>query len=148
MSKYTARVVEDNRNKRVIVLKDSKGHQGYKSIYVKKKQYLKIVDFSNGLLFDGVIGKEAQKGVEKKHHESTSTKHNVSSNSYEEQAKIASKINVKDLKMNVVEDNRNKRIMLFKDNNGHVQYKSIYVKRAGKLKIIDLNDGLVYHGNI
>ncbi|WP_052360622.1 hypothetical protein [Oceanobacillus manasiensis] len=45
----------------------------------------------------------------------------------------------------VVEDNPHKRIILLKDDNGQPQFKSIFVKDTNRLKIINLNEGLVFN---
>ncbi|MDY0409906.1 hypothetical protein ACFFIS_06090 [Virgibacillus soli] len=46
----------------------------------------------------------------------------------------------------VVEDNKNKRIILFKDQEtGEMEYKSIFAKREKRLKILSTQDGLIFN---
>ncbi|MEJ8776727.1 hypothetical protein [Pseudogracilibacillus sp. ICA-222130] len=67
---------------------------------------------------------------------------------FEETKIIESKVDMNGLSMDVVEDNPYKRIMLIKDENGHKQYKTIYMKKKNFLKIIDLNGGMMYKGKV
>ena len=39
----------------------------------------------------------------------------------------------------VVEDNKGKRITLYKDAKGHVKYKTILVKKTGMVKVIKMS---------
>lgn len=52
---YYADVVEDNRHKRVVLFSDTSNHKQYKSIYVKHKNLLKLIDFNDGLIYKGQI---------------------------------------------------------------------------------------------
>ncbi|MBO0992562.1 hypothetical protein [Bacillus sp. SD088] len=55
-------------------------------------------------------------------------------------------INIKDLKADVKTDNANKRVIIFKDESGEKKYKSIYIKKEERLKIISLDDeGQIYN---
>ncbi|HIV75462.1 MAG TPA: hypothetical protein H9895_10310 [Candidatus Pseudogracilibacillus intestinigallinarum] len=67
---------------------------------------------------------------------------------FEETKIIESKVDMNGHTMDVVEDNPSKRIMLIKDENGHKQYKTIYVKKKNFLKIIDLNGGMIFKGKV
>ena len=40
--------------------------------------------------------------------------------------------------VHTVEDNSNKRILLFKDENGHAKYKTIFMKKTSIVKVINL----------
>ena len=40
--------------------------------------------------------------------------------------------------VHTVEDNSNKRILLFKDENGHAKYKTIFMKKSSIVKVINL----------
>jgi len=43
-------------------------------------------------------------------------------------------------------DNKGNRIILFEDENGHSEYKSIFIKHDNRLKIVEFNnDGLLYN---
>lgn len=61
----------------------------------------------------------------------------------EEYASIASVINPTSFTTRVTEDNVSKRVILFSDNYGRTQYKSVFVKKTGLLKVINLKGGVV-----
>lgn len=48
-------VVEDHHNKRVILFKNKHNHVAYKSIFIKKKNYLKIIDKKVPPVYKGTI---------------------------------------------------------------------------------------------
>ncbi|WP_208591981.1 hypothetical protein [Gracilibacillus suaedae] len=50
-----AKVVENNSNKRVIVLKENGGQPVYKSVYLKDTNRLKIINLLGGLIFNEII---------------------------------------------------------------------------------------------
>ncbi|WP_079527892.1 hypothetical protein [Halobacillus hunanensis] len=52
---YNAEVVQNNPHKRVIVLKGDHGQQQFKSIYVKDTSRLKIINFHEGLVYNGIL---------------------------------------------------------------------------------------------
>lgn len=62
--------------------------------------------------------------------------------------KTAEVINNQDYTVQTVTDNAGKRILLFVDNTGKEQYKSIFIKDTNRLKIIDLNGGQIFNGII
>lgn len=68
---------------------------------------------------------------------------------FDEYDTIQDEADIEDLKADVVEDNSNKRIILFKDNDQKV-YKSIFIKNKNRLKIIDIQDdeGQIYNDEI
>src|SRR5699024_2966617 len=161
LDKYTGKVVEDNSNKRVIDYEDANEHKQYKSIFVKNKNFVKVVEFDGGLIYKGSIDKGDQKAktekkvekkTEKKAEKKQEKKSKKSSNNsssiseYTESSTIANHIDLNKYSGKVVENNKGKRIIVFSDSNGHKQYKSIYVKRNGYLKIIDFNGGMIYNG--
>ncbi|MEI3598419.1 hypothetical protein [Oceanobacillus sp. MO10714A] len=44
-------------------------------------------------------------------------------------------------------DNKGNRIILFEDEKGHSEYKSIFIKHNNRLKIVQFKgDGLLYNG--
>lgn len=154
-----AEVVKDNSDKRMILLMDQNGHPQYKSIYIKKKDRLKVVDFDGGLVFNETLQKPATHHEEEKvvtHHEEeevvVTDQENVpaekQNESLEESATINNHIDVSNLNMQVVEENSHKRVILYKGDHQKPQYKTIFVKKSGYLKIIDLNGGLIYNGKI
>jgi len=55
VSKYDVRVVEDNSNKRIMLLNDDNKKPEYKTIYIKHKNMLKIIDLNGGLVYKGII---------------------------------------------------------------------------------------------
>lgn len=152
---FNIEVVKDNDEKRILVLKDEDNNQQYKSIYVKKKDWLKVIDFDKGLIFNEQIGnsddsvKEATKDDKKAEAKSKDTEDKESSDSdLEEYSTLEKEVNMDDLQTDVVEDNSNKRVMLIKDEDGNKEYKSVYVKHKDFIKVIDLDGGLVYKGKI
>jgi len=156
MDKHTGKVVEDNKNKRVILYRDADGHKQYKSIYVKHKNHVKIIDFNGGLVYQGTIGGEKQatkteqpkKEQVKKEEPKQETQKSSGSkiSQYTEYGTISNHIDVDKYTAKVVTDNPGNRVIIFSDSNGHKQYKSIYAKKKGFLKIIHFDGGLVYKG--
>ena len=55
MSGLSTQVAEDNRGKRIILLKDNHGQVKYKSIFIKNKNHLKIIQTNGGLVYNGTI---------------------------------------------------------------------------------------------
>lgn len=75
--------------------------------------------------------------------ESATTVKKDDRSSYPELDVIAKQIDkVQDYKIQTVIDHKGKRILLFVDQNGKKQYKTIFVKNTHRLKIIELNGGL------
>ncbi|WP_404452204.1 hypothetical protein LG329_17900 [Virgibacillus necropolis] len=54
-------------------------------------------------------------------------------------------VELADYETQVVGDNAHNRVILLIDENGQAQYKSILVKDANRLKIIDFDKGLVFN---
>lgn len=175
LKNLTPQVVEDNKGKRVILLNNAKGKPAYKTIYIKDKNRLKIIDFNGGLLFDqtikatedSIVKPEAKPEVkpepkpepkpEAKPEPQPETKPEpkpeaapkpTGIEAYAEYGKIASHVNVANFSAQIVTDNQGKRIILLNDSNGRAQYKSIYVKKKNRLKLINMNGGLVYNGSL
>lgn len=160
MDSFHTEVVEDNKRKRVLLLTDDNNKPQYKSIYIKNKNRLKVIDFGGGMVFDQVLSATKEDvvvdepKVEKKetNDEVAVDEAQVSQSSglegYAEYATIANKVDLTKYNVEVVEDNNYKRIILLTDDNNRPQYKSIYVKNKNRLKVIDLNGGLVHNGTI
>ncbi|MBU5467502.1 hypothetical protein KQI49_11795 [Virgibacillus sp. MSJ-26] len=55
LDKYEMDIEEDNPHKRVILYKDDHNEKDYKSIYIKDKNRLKIIEFGHGEIYDEVI---------------------------------------------------------------------------------------------
>lgn len=142
-------VVKDNQYKRIMLISDENGKDQFKSIYVKKQNRLKIVDSGDGLVFNQLLDNKGHKDSSNEENtdgEQASASSDVED--FEEYSKLADHVDIDDLHVKVVEDNPHKRVILFNDDNQKPQYKSIYVKDANKLKIVDLHGGLVYTGTI
>ncbi|MFD1348123.1 hypothetical protein [Oceanobacillus caeni] len=90
--------------------------------------------------------------TKKENNEISNEKTEVESDevNYEEMAIWEEVIPTNNYSLRVVEDNNHKRIVLFEDENGHVSYKSIYIKDKDRLKVIDTNtdDGILYNDKI
>lgn len=54
-------------------------------------------------------------------------------------------VDADNLNAQIVENDNHKRVILLKGDNGQPQFKSIYVKDANRLKVIDFKDGLVFN---
>lgn len=62
---------------------------------------------------------------------------------------IIQNIDNKDYTFETVTDNEDKRILLLSNEDGKEQYKTIYVKKTKRLKIIDVDgEGQIYNGVI
>lgn len=143
----TAKVVEDNYNTRTIVFSNANGQGQYKSIFVKRTDSLKVIDFRGGQIFYGTISNETTAPAPEepaKPEQTPSTDSAISA--LPEYATLASVVKVSDYTLQVVEDNTNKRIITLKDQNGRLQYKSIFVKNNNSLKVIDTRGGQIFYG--
>ncbi|KAA0966359.1 hypothetical protein FQ087_09030 [Sporosarcina sp. ANT_H38] len=132
VSKYSAQIVVDNLQKRVIVLKDMNGRERYKTVFVKTQNRLKIVDYKGGMIFNKVISGVTDNETQPASGISDEVAESV------EYKKLSATTDLSDYSAQVVEDNLYKRIILFKDANGHVKFKTIYVKKTGFVKIINV----------
>ncbi|TFJ93269.1 hypothetical protein [Lentibacillus salicampi] len=57
-------------------------------------------------------------------------------------------VHADDYQMRVVEDNQSIRVIILKDADGHSQYKSVFVKNNGMVKVMSFDQGLVFQGVI
>lgn len=138
---FNADVVEDNKRKRVIVFNDDHNSSQYKTVYIKNKNRLKIVDFNGGLLFNDVI-----MNMEETEQKGTYTTTDLSI--FKEATILEEYVDVATYHVEVTTDNPHKRVILLYDDNHRLQLKTIYVKDQNYLKVIDLNDDLLYNGTI
>ncbi|QTD40058.1 hypothetical protein [Sporosarcina sp. Te-1] len=150
---YSATVVEDNLNKRVIVLKDENKREQFKSIFVKDTNTLKIINTKGGQIFYGVVTAEStpsavQPAAAKPQVKQQAAPAASSISSLPEYNKLASVVDVASYTAQIAEDNNNTRTILLKNANGSVQYKSIFVKRTNTLKVINTRGGMVYYGSL
>lgn len=141
----TAKVTEDNNYKRIVLFRDARGQGKYKSIFVKDTNSLKLIDFRGGEIFFGTV-EEGETATEATKPESKPVAEQNST--LTEYAKLSSVVNVSNLNLQVVEDNASKRVITLKDQNGRVQYKSIFMKRTNMLKVIDTRGGQIFYGSI
>ena len=160
LNEFTIEEVEDNQNKHVIILKDDQDMPQFKSIYVKNKDRLKVVDFDKGVIFNQALSdtendtndNKAESNdnntVEKDKEGSKEQKQKSEIEEFTEYSILDKKLDMDNLSDEVVKDNDYKRIILLKDENGQPQYKSIYIKNKNRLKVIDLHGGLVYNDKI
>lgn len=93
---------------------------------------------------------EAETGMENNEINNEKTEVESDEVNYEEMAIWEEVIPTNNYSLRVVEDNNHKRIVLFEDENGHVSYKSIYIKDKDRLKVIDTDtdDGILYNDKI
>lgn len=138
-------VKTDNKGNRVILFKNEQGHMAYKSVYVKHKDRLKIIHLpEDKLVFNEVI----QTTDSAKHHtnDDGSSANNEGIKSFPEFNIIAEHIDLDAYSGTVQTDNRGNRVITFADANGHKKYKSIFVKRDNRLKIVHFDDdGLIFN---
>ncbi len=139
LSNLSLQMVEDNTNKRVIVLKDANGREQMKSIFMKTENRLKIINYRGGLVFNDIIDNKQSQNTEA----ATATQPTDAPTSDKEADLIeyktlSEKVNLTGFGTKIVEDNANKRIILFNNANGTPKYKTIYIKKTGAVKVINL----------
>src|SRR5699024_5030931 len=111
------------QHKRVILF-SKEGKEQYKSIYVERSNRLKIVDFSQGLLFN-----ETLHGAEVVQDEKqTETAQKEKGTQQEKAAPI-------DKQPYVTKESKTEK----------KQYRSIYVERSNRVKIGDFSQGLLFN---
>src|SRR5699024_1252075 len=81
-----------------------------------------------------------------KEEENNTEEENSKNEEFKESEVIEKEIDVSDLNVEIETDNDNNRVILFKENNKPV-YKTVYIKRDQRLKIIDIenNEGQIYN---
>lgn len=86
---------------------------------------------------------EVENEDDQEESETTDQEQEVSAQGEEfpEYEKITEIVNIADHTVQTVTDNEGKRILLFIDNDGEKQYKSIFIKHDERLKVIELNGG-------
>ncbi|WP_052345871.1 PepSY domain-containing protein [Paucisalibacillus sp. EB02] len=65
--------------------------------------------------------------------------------SYSEGHKVMELIGEDTLEVQIVTDNSEKRVLLFLNKDGKEEYKSVFVKSTNRLKVIDLDEGLLFN---
>ncbi len=157
---YSAQVVKNNNHKRIILLKDDNGQPQFKSIYVKDTNRLKVIDFKGGVAFNQILSDSDEElniddqvysdneAVEKDDLHSKATKQETELEGLAEYSILTNYVDVAHFNAQVEKNNNHKRIILLKDDNDQLQFKSIYIKDTNSLKIINLHGGLVYNGTV
>lgn len=64
--------------------------------------------------------------------------------SFPEYSTIEKQIDLTKYDLDVVEDGSHKRVILFTAQNGERDFKSIFTKKTGRLKIISFKDGVLF----
>ncbi|EQB37029.1 hypothetical protein M948_11425 [Virgibacillus sp. CM-4] len=60
---------------------------------------------------------------------------------------IRKNVDLEIFELKIVADNPYKRVILIENNtSGEKEYKSIYIKKTNRLKLIQFNEGLLYNG--
>ncbi|GAA3016943.1 hypothetical protein [Tetragenococcus solitarius] len=94
----------------------------------------------------------AEETVEVSTEETDETSADISQNSeaendvvdFEEGDALQDTIDLEGLTMETATDNPNKRVLLFSNDEGQKEYKSVFIKQKNRLKIIDIkNDDLL-----
>lgn len=86
---------------------------------------------------------EKEVNTESSEDEETDTKSNSKQEeltSFPEYEVLAEEIKMESLEAEIKTDNPNNRVMILKDENGEKKYKSVYIKKKKRLKIISLNE--------
>ncbi len=140
-------VKTDNQNKRVLLF-SSDDNVMYKTVYVKNKQRLKIINIheDKGQIFNEIIKVD---GTNEKEESSEKTNSPDNITDYEETTSIEDNIDITDMDVEVKTDNQNNRVLLFSDDD-EVMYKTIYVKKKQRLKIINIHEdkGQIFNDTI
>lgn len=136
---YDAHVKKDNSNKRIMLFTDSDKYVQFKTIYIKHKDMLKVIDKDKGVLYYGSIDTEQ---ASKNETSKADTKN------ADEMSVIKNHLDVDQYNVENVKDNQHKSIILFKDDKGKVAYKSIFDKKSQRLKIIDTDGGILFNSQM
>lgn len=141
---FEPEIVEDTTEKRIILLKDQEGEAKYKSVYIKTTNRLKVVDFNRGVVVDQIIqsGDENIEVVFPDDKQDHASKNEIES--LKEYDVLSERLPIEKLDAEVIENHKNKRVILF-SKDGKEQYKSIYVERSNRLKIVDFKQGLIFN---
>src|SRR5699024_11570710 len=125
--------IKDNQKKNEKILKDDQDMTQFKSINVKNKDRLKVVDFDKGVIFNQAISdtendtndnkseSNDNNTVEKDKEGSKEQKQKSEIEEFTEYSILDKKLDMDNLSDEVVKDNDYKRIILLKDENGQPQ---------------------------
>ena len=166
---YTITSQTENKGNRILVFANEEGEKEYKSIFVKNDQRLKIIDLvDDHLLFNDVIAADDSTSKEnatekedtnkedtnkeqndKPQNDTSTNDQNAALEKFDEYETIAKEIDLDHYTGNVQTDNKGTRIIIFANEQGKNEYKSIYVKRQKRLKIVEFHsDHLLFNGVI
>ncbi|WP_052455659.1 hypothetical protein [Bhargavaea cecembensis] len=141
------RIVENSSYKRTVQYTNAYGQPQYKSIFMKKQNTVKVIDFRGGQLYYGALKAETPQAPDQDVVKpDTPATDGISS--LPEYHKLASVVSLDGLTPAIAEDNYNKRVIVLKGANGHGEFKSIFIKRTNMLKVIDLDGGQIFYGSI
>lgn len=158
---YTVTSQTENKGNRILVFHNEQDEAVYKSIFVKDDQRLKMIDLADDhLLLNDIIStdatdhapntdKRSQDQSQSSRDESSKKNQNASLEAFEEYETIAKEIDLDQYTGSVQTDNQGNRIILFANEQGENDYKSIFVKHQNHLKIVALtSDQLLFNGVI
>jgi len=138
-------IVKDQKE-RVIIFYNLEGHKKYKSVFVPRKNLLKIIDLNNGLLFKGSLNSKEENVDNNASQEKESMVEE--NNNYEELNKVKEYIDLEQYHYRIVEENKRKRIMFYYDQQQQTKYKTVYDRHKNWLKIIDFQGSPLFNGQI
>ena len=148
LEKYEGKVQTDNKGNRVIVFETKDGVKEYKSIFIKKKNRLKIVEFDDedNLLYNGVLDKKEATEADDS-NTSKNTVNNDDLKDFPEYDVLKEELDLEKYEGKVQTDNKGNRVIVFETKDGIKEYKSIFIKKKNRLKIVhfDDEDSVVYN---
>lgn len=150
LSTHSNIVKTDNKGNRVILFENENGVKQYKSVFVKYKNRLKIVDLPNDhLIFNEVISTTQSEDTQKQAEKQSTSANNDAIKDLPEYNKVAEHIDLETHSGKIQTDNRGNRVIIYSDENGHKKYKSIFIKNDNRLKIVHFdNDELIFNERI
>ncbi|WP_432353871.1 hypothetical protein [Sporosarcina sp. A2] len=138
-SSFTTRVTEDNVSNRVILFSDNYGRTQYKSVFVKKTGLLKVVNLKGGgVVLETTVKAGATTPAPEVKPDAKPGQTASGITGLPEYQTLAGAVDLTDITPVIVSDNFNNRTILLKDANGRELYKSVFVKKTGLLKVINL----------
>lgn len=112
------------------------------------KKIILLLSISLILTCINITDKNEAKAISNNYSHHQNSSYNKEMKNLDEYPILNKHFPVNSYKTQLIVDNPYKRIILFKDNKGHVKFKSIYIKNTDRLKIINMHKGLIYNGII
>lgn len=112
------------------------------------KKIILLLSISLFLTCINITDKNEAKAISNNYSHHQNSSYNKEMKNLDEYPILNKHFPVNSYKTQLIVDNPYKRIILFKDNKGHVKFKSIYIKNTDRLKIINMHKGLIYNGII